>query len=1012
MNNGIITYLAVVSLLASHLTAGAQFSWQPDSIMQMTMSQMSEGGDYGQAGTVTGPAPIVTAQKTEGSFTLAAQGTVATLWVSPEDWPGVKRALGDLQNDIGRVTGTTPGFVTGKIPRKRDLVIVGTIGKSPLIDKLIKKGKIRVDDISGKWESYLIQTVDRPFPGVGRALVIAGSDKRGTIYGIYQISRESGVSPWHWWADVPVKKSETLYFSPGRHVWGEPSVKYRGIFLNDEFPALTKWVAYKYGNVSLSSDPPIPPDVANYGSEFYARIFEVLLRLKANYLWPAMWNNAFNEDDLRNAGLADEYGIVMGTSHQEPMIRAQKEWDRRYKSTLGSWSWTDHSDTLVKFWRDGIRRNKNFESILTIGLRGADDTEMGPGGPAGNIAKLEKIVDIQRRLIADELNSDVTRVPQMWCLYKEVQDYYNAGMRVPDDVTLLWAEDNWGNVRRLPTAEERKRSGGAGVYYHFDYHGGPRSYQWINTSPIPKIWDQMSLAKQYGADRIWIVNVGHFRGYEVPIEYFLSLAYDTDAHTSDNISAWTTGWAARQFGPEHAEEIAEIISAYTKFNGRRKPELLTPFTYSTVNYNETDRVTGEYNRLLIKAEGIKNLLPAEMHDAYFHLVLFPVKACSLVNELYAAAGKNALYASQGRSSAAMMADRTEELFRADTALMGYYNRVYAGGRWNHFMDQAHLGYLNWADPPENTLRAIKLQRPEVPVAASLGVAVEGSAKAWPGADEDPLLPPFDAFNRQTRYIEVFNRGNQPFEYTVKADNPWITVSNSAGTVDHQQRIELQVDWSVLTFGKHEGTVTVKGAGNEVSIRVTAFNPAEPQRSALEGFVEADGYVSMEAASYTRNSAASDRSWARIEDYGRTISGMRATAVTDAAPAVPGKDAPLLEYKMYLFSTGEFETVLNVAPSLNFLPDRDFKIGLSLDDGDAQILTVVPKEFNAENGNREWEKTVMDATRFVKGKISVREPGYHTLKIWMTDPGIILEKIIVNTGGLRPSYLGPPESYKN
>ncbi|MFZ2285400.1 MAG: glycosyl hydrolase 115 family protein [Bacteroidales bacterium] len=971
---------------------------------------VTTGSFHCRAAVDTDSVQIVTVHRAEGMFTLAASGNSAPMLISSDDWPGVVRAYKDLQADIGRVTGTTPAMHFDKPARSKEIVIAGTIGKSRIIDKLIKKGRISVDDISGKWECYLIQTVTDPLPGVKKALVIAGSDKRGTIYGIYEISRQTGVSPWHWWADVPVRKSDVLYISPGRYVSDEPSVKYRGIFLNDEYPALTRWVSFKYGDVTPSADPPVPPGVANYGSEFYSRIFEVLLRLKANYLWPAMWNNAFNEDDLRNAGLADEYGIVMGTSHQEPMIRAQKEWDRRYRSTLGSWSWTDHSDTLVKFWRDGIRRNKDYESILTIGLRGADDTEMGPGGPAGNIAKLEKIVDTQRRLIAEEIDPDATRVPQMWCLYKEVQDYYHAGMRVPDDVTLLWAEDNWGNVRRLPTAEERKRSGGAGVYYHFDYHGGPRSYQWINTSPIPKIWDQLSLAKQYGADRIWIVNVGHFRGYEVPMEYFLSLAYNTDAHTSDGMSEWTTRWASRQFGPEHAEEIGEIITSYTKFNGRRKPELLSPFTWSITNYSEAARVTGDYNRLLVRAGAIKNTLPDEMQDAYFHLVLFPVRACALLNELYVAAGKNALYASQGRATAGTMADLTEELFRADTTLMGYYNRIYAGGRWKHFMDQAHLGYLNWADPPVNSLRAIKLQRPEVPVAASLGVAVEGSAKAWPGAEEAPLLPPFDVFNRQARYIEVFNRGAEPFEFTVESDNPWITLSHNSGTVTGQQRIEVQVDWSLITYGKHEGTVRVRGTGSEVRVKVTAFNPAEPQPSTVEGFVEADGYVSMEAASYTANIDTDERYWEWVEDYGRTLSGLRATAVTDAPPAVPGKDAPLLEYKMYLFSAGEFETVLHVAPSLNFLPDRDFRIGLSLDDTEPQIITVVPKEFNAENGNREWEKTVMDATRFVKGKVSVTEPGYHTLKIWMIDPGIVLEKIVVNTGGLRPSYLGPPESF--
>ncbi len=963
--------------------------------------------------TVTGSADtssIVSAQKAASAFTLAASGRAAALVISSEDWPGVIRAYTDLQTDIGSVTGATPKMIFDKPPRKKEVLIAGTIGKSRIIDDLIKKEKINVDEISGKWECYLIQTVTNPFPGVKKALVIAGSDKRGTIYGIYEISKQIGVSPWHWWAGVPVKKNSDIYILSGRRIYGEPSVRYRGIFLNDEYPALTRWVQYKYGTVTPSVNPPVPAGVANYGSEFYSKIFEVILRLKGNYLWPAMWNNAFNEDDSLNARLADEYGIVMGNSHQEPMLRAQKEWDRRYQKTLGSWSWTSHADTLVKFWREGIVRNRDYESILTIGLRGADDTEMGPGGPAANIARLEKIVDVQRRLIAEELDPDVTRVPQLWCLYKEVQDYYNEGMRVPDDVTLLWAEDNWGNVRRLPTADERRRSGGAGVYYHFDYHGGPRSYQWINTNPITKIYDQMSLAKQYGADRVWIVNVGHFKGYEFPMEYFLSLAWDTRTHGGDDLLGYTRRWCAREFGPDHADEIADIISQYTKFNGRRKPELLSPFTYSLTDYREAEWIVNEYNALAVRAEEIQEELPEEMHDAFFDLVLFPVKACALVNELYVTAGKNALYASQGRSLTSEMAERTEALFQADTTLMGFYNRSFAGGKWNHFMDQAHLGYTNWADPPFNSLRAVKLSRTEVPDTALMGVAIEGSDKSWPGADQPPALPQFDVFNRQERYIEVFNKGTEPFEYSVTADNPWIIVSHTRGVVAGEQRIGIQIDWDMLTYGTSEGAITVHGTDSEVKVSLSAFNPALPRAAMLQGFVEAEGCVSIEAEHYTALKNYEERYWELIEGYGRTLSALRATAVTDALPATPGKDAPCLEYRMYLFSTGEFKTVLHVAPSLNFLPDRDFKLGISFDDETPRIITVVPKEFNAQNGNREWEKTVMDNTRYVKTDLSISEAGYHTLKIWMIDPGIVLEKIVVNTGGVRPSYLGPPESF--
>ncbi|MGB8491937.1 MAG: glycosyl hydrolase 115 family protein, partial [Bacteroidales bacterium] len=368
----------------------------------------------------------ISTQKESGSFTISTVRGSAQMLINAEDDPGVIRAFKDLQTDIKTVTGNLPVLSVNTKRSRSEAIIAGTIGKSQLIEDLVKRGKIHVDDIKGKWESYVIQVVDNPFPGVKKGLVIAGSDKRGSIYGIYEISAGIGVSPWYWWADVPSGKSKDLFVSPGRSVYGEPSVKYRGIFLNDEAPALTNWVAWKYGMVPLSAKPPVPRGVANYGHEFYSRIFELLLRLKANYLWPAMWNNAFNEDDSLNAALANEYGIVMGTSHQEPMLRAQKEWDRRYLKTLGSWNWTKHPDTLAKFWRDGIRRNRNFESLITIGLRGADDSEMGPGGPRANIDKLEKIVTLQRKILSDEINPDVTKIPQVWCLYKEVQDYYNA----------------------------------------------------------------------------------------------------------------------------------------------------------------------------------------------------------------------------------------------------------------------------------------------------------------------------------------------------------------------------------------------------------------------------------------------------------------------------------------------------------------------------------------------------------------------------------------------------------
>ncbi|HKI68498.1 MAG TPA: glycosyl hydrolase 115 family protein, partial [Verrucomicrobiae bacterium] len=437
--------------------------------------------------------------------------------------------------------------------------------------------------------------VPNPMPGVDNALVIAGSDKRGTIYGIYDLSEEIGVSPWYWWADVPPKHHDQLFVRAGKFIQGPPSVKYRGIFLNDEAPDLTDWVREKYGTV------PGMPGVANYGRGFYTNLFELMLRIRANYLWPAMWNNAFNEDDPDNARLANEYGIVMGTSHQEPMLRAQKEWDRSPGRKYGNWNWnnTNQRPALIQFWRDGIRRNKNYESIITLGLRAENDS----GAPIGKDLT-GQIIGVQRKILAEELNPDLTKVPQLWCPYKEVLEYYNEGLRPPDDVTLLWPDDNWGNLRRLPNADERQRSGGAGIYYHFDYHGGPRSYQWINTDPIPKIWDQMTLAKQYGADRIWIVNVGHFKGYEFPMEFFMDLAWNTPHWTSQKLNQYARLWAQEQFGPQCAAQIGDILTLYTKYNGRRKPELLDANTYSLVDYDEFERVVADYEAIADKAEKI------------------------------------------------------------------------------------------------------------------------------------------------------------------------------------------------------------------------------------------------------------------------------------------------------------------------------------------------------------------------------------------------------------------------
>jgi hypothetical protein len=642
-----------------------------------------------------------------------------------------------------------------------------------------------------------------------------------------------------------------------------------------------------------------------------------------------------------------------------------------------------------------------------MGLRGANDSEMG-GDLASNIAMVENIVKKQQQILSEEVNPDLEKVPQSWCLYKEILDYYNEGMRVPENITLLWADDNWGNVRRLPNAEERKRMGGAGVYYHFDYHGGPRSYEWINTNPIAKVWDQMSLAKQYGADKIWIVNVGHFKGYELPMEYFMNLAWNTNEWTNDNINDYTLQWVTREFGPQYAKEIADIMAKYTKFNGRRKIESLSPDTYSVVNYKEAETVVAEYNAIVSQAETLYAKIPKEQRDAFYQIVLFPTKASALVHELYYTAARNRLYDNQRRASTNQMADRTRELFSADTALMTFYNRVYANGRWNHFMDQTHLGYTSWNPPRVNSLNAITLSQINVPEIASLGVAVEGSSASWPGTDEIATLPTFDPFNGKTHYFEIFNRGKKDFRYHISTNVPWLSLSDTANTMKTtDKRIVVSLNETLLPQGTSQGEIRIRGTGDDIVIAVKGFKPNATEQP--KGYVESGGCIAIEAEHFSKNTPQGDRKWIRVEDYGLTLSSMRATAPANAIAATPKKDAPCLEYPLYFFTADSATLSLVTSPLLNFMPDRDIRIAVSIDDNEPQYITNVPKDFKINWDPRGWSSDVVNQSRRSKARLKIDKPGFHTLKVWMVDPGVALQKVIIYTGEQKPSYLGPIES---
>ena len=934
----------------------------------------------------------VSSTPTPGAFALATTTTVAPLYVDSADWPGVLHAVSNLDSDINQVTNHTPE-VLHAIARQQDVVIIGTIGRSPVIDKLIAQHKLDVSSIRNHWETSVTQTIPHPLPGIRSALVIAGADKRGTIFAIYDLSEQIGVSPWAWWADVPIRHQDALYIAPGRYLQPEPRVKYRGIFFNDEAPALSGWTMEKFGGMN---------------SKFYTKVFDLLLRLKANFLWPAMWNNAFAADDPLNAKLADEYGIVMGTSHEEPMMRAEKEWTR---GNYGPWDYTKNAQAIDDFWRAGMQRNKNYEQIVTLGMRGLNDTPMS--AEAGT-RQLEDIVAKQREILKETVNPDITKVPQVWALYKEVQTYYEKGMRVPEDVTLLWSDDNWGDLRRLPTAEERKRSGGAGIYYHFDYVGGPRSYKWLNTNPIPKIQEQMRLALDYGADRIWVVNVGDLKPMEFPVEFFLSLARTPERWDKDHLDDFTELWATREFGPEHAQEIAALMSAYTKFNGRRKPELIDPTTFSLTQDREAERIDDEWRTLTARAEELNAQLPADQRPAFFELVLYPLKASAIVSEMYIAAGRNHLYARQGRSIANQYADQTRDLFAQDAALSAEYNHKLLDGKWDHMMDQTHIGYVSWNDPPLNAMPAVQQVQPLA--GAHMLVFAEDSTPFR------PAVPAFDSINHQTYRIELANRGVEPYQFSATPSAPWIHLSKTSGGVDTGDRIDIRIDWDQLPSGDSKGNIVIAQQGTNgerpTTIQIEAIKPSSI--FSIIGFVENNGVVAIEAEHFAAKHDTAEVSWQKLPGFGETLSGMTplpSTATSNINPTP--QTSACMDYQIYLFRPGTRTVEAILAPTLNFVPGRGLRFAIGLDNAPLTTLDVWPANAELGNGQPDWEKAVSDGVRPVSTAVPVDQPGPHTLHVCMVDPAVVIERIVLRTKPSRPpsphfpapeeSYLGPSES---
>ncbi|ANI88788.1 glycosyhydrolase [Arachidicoccus ginsenosidimutans] len=827
---------------------------------------------------------FVSEQKSATDFAIVSQHQDAHIYIDEGDNWLVHKAGELLQQDIQSLTGKKLMLLHDSIDTNKNFIIIGTLDHSSFIKDLIRSGKISIASVQNKWDAYAIQTVQ--LNAHSKGIIIVGSNKRGAAYGTFELSKQIGVSPWYWWADVPVKKKKEIFVRQNISIADSPRVKYRGIFINDEAPAFSGWVKEKFGG-------------ANHLA--YEKIFELLLRLKANYLWPAMWGNAFNDDDTLNPVLANKWGIVMGTSHHEPMMRAQQEWKRYGK---GAWDYTTNEAELNAFWKKGIENMDHHESVVTIGMRGDGDKPMTQGTAIG---LLEKIVKNQRKIISDVTGKPASETPQDWALYKEVQDYYDQGMRVPDDVTLLLCDDNWGNIRRLPKITDKPRSGGYGIYYHFDYVGGPRNYKWINTNNIARVWEQMHLAYEYGVKNIWVVNVGDLKPMEFPISFWCDYAWNPEKINEDNLPDYYKHWASAQFGKTYADEIGSILKRYSQYASRRKPELLDANTYSIENYDEWKNVLQQWTVLLADAGKINEALPAEYKDAYFELVLHPVKAMENLHELYYDVAMNKLLASHNDIAANDYADKAKQAFINDSLISLQYNRL-NNGKWNHMMDQTHIGYRSWQEPRRNSM-------PEV-------------------------------------------------EY----------ISNDS--VSH-------------TWTNDPGKIKVKLHAN----------------ASKNSFYQKNNFISIEASHYTKAINTKNIQWKMIKDIGRDGGGITTFPVTKSLETLAASN-PQLQYEIYTTDTGDVKLNAYFSPTLNFHNDSTgLQYAVSIDDEQPQIVSLNKDD----NKDRVWGRWAANNIIIKTTRHRLSTSGRHIVKYWMISNAVVLQKIVLNFGNGKYSYLGAPET---
>ena len=947
--------------------------------------------------------------ETKYAFTLASPRQTAAILYDASDAAVVKRAAELFAADVEAVTGRRPQ-VTSATGETGPAVIVGTVGGSALIRRLSEAGKIDTAPLEGAWERYLIQTVANPLPGIRKALVIAGSDRRGAAYGLFTLSELIGVSPWYWWADVPVKKHAALHVDAPPTYSQTPSVRYRGIFLNDEDWGLTPWASQTF-----------EPERGNIGPRTYAEVCELLLRLKANYLAPAMHpvSTSFNQIP-ENKLVADTFAIVMGSTHCEPLLlNTASEWDTK---TMGPWNYDKNKEGINRVLTQRVRENSPYENVYTLALRGLHDGAMSTTLPMHEkVRMLQQALLDQRRILAENIDRPVETVPQAFTPYKEVLEIYSNGLELPDDITIVWPDDNYGYMKRLSGVREQRRTGRSGVYYHVSYLGVPHSYLWFSTTPPSLMYEELRKAYDTTADRLWLVNCGDLKGSEMQVSLFLDMAWDIGRFTADNVVSYPARWLAGIFGEAYYDRLEAMTREHLRLAFPRKPEYmgwgyhwnrfdhnceqLTDTDFSFTNYDEAQRRLEAYRQLGARAEALLHEIGDEARPAFYQLVYYPLRGAELMNRMTLGGQRNRWYARQGRAATNAVRDEVQRCYDSLQVITRGYNSL-LGGKWNHMMSmrQNYDGVSAYFNLPH-------LATHDAAGAPRLALQVAGEDVT--GARAFHALPAFDNYLRRTYPVEIYNRGGGTLAWTAHASEPWVVLSKSAGKTADEERITVGIDWEKAPSGNAVPAQIVFRAGEQSEkVLVSLFNPTAPSRAELRGiYVENNGCVSIPAAGCHRVRENDRIKITAVEDLGIEGPALQLGDPTAPLQIFRSRDVPCAEYDFYAFDAGSVDVYTYVLPTFPLHADRDFRIGentntdtkysVQIDDG----ALATPSSSHVEY-SQVWFESVLRNCAVNKSTLHIDKPGRHTLRIRVGDPGIVLQKIVLDFGGMKRSYLGP------